>query len=236
MKEIEDLRTKFSIRWNEFLNSSGAIVLVNPNIKSCIIGFFFRMACELREQDLRTASLEISPPKIIFEQDYMITREAKNYISQVDSFLIFANSITEEASSLFNRFIPQYDSAKLRIKEYKTEELSPEDKNKVLTKLNRKLEILESAHETIYLIHNIVTKKEDDLFAMQEELHCPEFIETLVKIEKENHENKKDDPLYLMYKYTKEEKVESISEARARLLESKKNFQEIEKISTLNTN
>jgi hypothetical protein len=236
MKEIEILREKFSVEWNDFQTSSGAIVLVNPTIKSCLVGFFFLFACEMREQDLRTVTLEISPLKIIFEHDYMVTKDAKAIMNKIDNFFKFASNLTEETLNLYNKFSPQYEQAKLKIEEYKTDHLTPEEKIKVERKLKKNSEILENANETITYIYNIITRKDSDLIDMQQELSSVEFIETLVTIERDNHKNSKSDPLYLMYTFSKEEKVKSLSEARDRVIEGKMNLQEIEKMNTVLTN
>lgn len=236
MKEIEILREKFSIQWNDFQTSSGAIVLINPSIKSCLTGFFFQIACEMREQDLRTVKLEISPVKIIFEYDYMVTKDAKIIISKIDNFLKFACNLSEETNSIYNKFSPQYERAKLKIEEYKIDHLTPYEKIKVERKLKKNSEILENTHETITYIYNIITRKNLDLIDMQKELKSSEFIETLVNIERQNHLNSKKDPLYLMYTFSKEEKVKSFSDARDKVIEGKMNFKEVEKISNLQTN
>ncbi len=231
MKEIEILRENFSVQWNDFQTSSGAIVLINPSIKSCIEGFFFLLACEMREQDLRTVTLEISPFKIIFEHDYMVTKDSKNLMRKIETFLKFVSNISEETIILHNKFSPQYERAKLKIEEYKIDHLTPEEKFKVDKKLKNNSEILENTRETISYIYNIITRKDSDLTDMQLELKLSDFIQTLVNIEKLNQLNAKSDPLYLMYTFSKEEKVESFSEARDKVIEAKINLQEIEKMN-----
>jgi WD40 repeat protein len=47
VKDIEVVRCKFILKWNEFVRLCGAIVLVNPGFESCIQGMLWKLATDL---------------------------------------------------------------------------------------------------------------------------------------------------------------------------------------------
>lgn len=194
------------------------------------------MACDLREQDLKTLKIEINPFKFLIEQDYMLTKNAKSYIGEIENFITYAGTIKQDVEQLSTRFGLVYEKAKKKIEEYKlsADTLNPEDKKNALFKLNKKTEVLENAKEIIKFISDIVLKKDEDLANLQEEIKKEEFISLLISIEKHESNLKKKslDPLSLMWMFSKEEKLENISEAKVRQKEGSMNKIEVDRMRT----
>jgi hypothetical protein len=235
VKQIESLRCKFSVVWNDFLDASGAIVLQHPTIKSGINCSLLTLSAVLNYSLLNTIKVLPSSPFIDFaeEKKFYYSKEIVPYLENMVKYLEFFEEQRPEAEKLFNTYNEKYNNAILEIQDYKLENIPPEERHKVSQKLSQVQETLNSSLELITFMKNIMSKRDSDIQSLIEEMKNPSFLQNLLNICNENEKTINSlEPVKICWKYSQEKKLNSLSDVRMRQVENKANKIQIEGLSS----
>jgi hypothetical protein len=235
VKEIETLRCKFSVIWNEFLDSSGAIVIQNPSIKSGLNCCLLTLSAVLNYPLLNTIKITPKSPFIDFaeEKKFYLSKDVKPYLENIAKYLDFFEELRPEAEKLYDSYNVKYQNAILQLQDYKLENIPPDDRHKVSVKLTQVQESLHSSLELITFMKNIMSKRDSDIESLIMDMENPSFLQNLLNICNENEKtNNGLDSAKICWKYSQEKKLNSLSEVRMRQVENKTNRFQIEGLAS----
>lgn len=114
MREVEEIRRLFSVRWNTLCVNSGAIVLQKPNFNSILLGILWKIAAVNKIEEDKAFTLDLFAPflEIKDESDSEI-RELKNaYRSFMEYFwekYEIMKDLLKNLNNVYERVIEKYE-------------------------------------------------------------------------------------------------------------------------------
>lgn len=74
MKEVEQVRCEYILKWNEFVRQTGGIVLTDPKFESCLLGMLWKLAADMNGH-LHTVDITEEEPFIKFADKSLLNSD-----------------------------------------------------------------------------------------------------------------------------------------------------------------
>ncbi len=194
-----------------------------------------RLSVCCTETALKQIKVQLTAPFIEFNESvkYSFTKECKEILQEMESYILFFGEIKPEAESLYEKYLSIHEAASIQIQDFKLDSLPYEERQKMSNKITLIQESLAATLDLIAFIKNILVKRESDIESLMSEMELPDAGNDLVRICHETSGKRFDsDPVNVSWKYCKERKVQSLGEVRRRKAESIRNKEQVDKVSS----
>jgi hypothetical protein len=187
----------------------------------------YKFAHELTKDMIENMTVQTTQPWFIFQKEFMLTKDARGDLREIDTQLTFLQNIREETELLYNSFLEKYKAIKAEYENYSPKDLNPQEKIENEQRIQKVIAKLESAFEVISYMKIITANEESELIATQDLLKDRGFIDELLRVGVETSRDEKFDPPTVVWKFSRERKYESFSDVINRQAEMKQNEEEL---------
>lgn len=222
VKTAEVLRCKFIPLWNEFIKTSGAIVIADPHFETGINGMILKFANDLNGGLVNNLQINPEEPYVnLTTYKEKLTSESLNIMKSFISLCEFGKINYENVVDLDDTFNTFYREIGVYQKEKKSlfEKMgcSPNEVVKNSKQLNKYLHNFKNARDYVgQMLKNLVEIK-NGIYEYEEHCKNEDTMKKFEKIGKEANRKGITLPSKIMYKYSPEKKMASYEDSYDRL-------------------